>query len=98
MQIVFLCSAFTILLSLVCAVVFPVDSEGKSLTVVIRSGGFSLAAVLVLLLISRFIIEWSAALEELFQLLYGFLLLVCLFWLFFVLFLTVKYGWICRKK
>ena len=58
----------------------------------------SLAATLVLLIISRLMIDWSAALEELFQILYGFLLLICLFWLFFSLFLTVKYGWIYRKK
>lgn len=43
-------------------------------------------------------IDWSAALEELFQILYSFLLLICLFWLFFILFLTVKYGWLRRKK
>ena len=98
MQIIFLCLALIIYISLVFAVKFPIDSEGKSLAPLIRSGGFSLAAVLVLLLISRLMIDWSAALEELFQILYGFLLLICLFWLFFSLFLTVKYGWICRKK
>ena len=98
MQIIFLCLALIIYISLVFAVKFPIDSEGKSLTPIIRSGGFSLAATLVLLLISRLMIDWSAALEELFQILYGFLLLICLFWLFFSLFLTVKYGWICRKN
>lgn len=98
MQIIFLCLALIIYSSLVCAVKFPMDSEGKALAAVIRSGGFSLAAALVLLVISRFMIDWSAALEELFQILYSFLLLICLFWLFFVLFLTVKYGWLRRKK
>lgn len=98
MQIIFLCLALIIYISLVFAVKFPIDSEGKSLAPLIRSGGFSLAAVLVLLIISRLMIDWSAALEELFQILYGFLLLICLFWLFFFLFLAVKYGWICRKK
>lgn len=98
MQIIFLCLALIIYISLVFAVKFPIDSEGKSLAPLIRSGGFSLAATLVLLIISRLMIGWSAALEELFQILYGFLLLICLFWLFFSLFLTVKYGWICRKK
>lgn len=98
MQIIFLCLALIIYISLVFAVKFPIDPEGKSLAPLIRSGGFSLAAVLVLLLISRLMTDWSAALEELFQIIYGFLLLICLFWLFFSLFLTVKYGWICRKK
>ncbi|WP_300776682.1 hypothetical protein, partial [uncultured Akkermansia sp.] len=74
MQIIFLCLALIIYISLVFAVKFPIDPEGKSLAPLIRSGGFSLAAVLVLLLISRLMTDWSAALEELFQILYGFLL------------------------
>ena len=77
MQIIFLCLALIIYISLVFAVKFPIDSEGKSLAPLIRSGGFSLAATLVLLIISRLMIDWSAALEELFQILYGFLLLIC---------------------
>lgn len=47
MQIIFLCLALIIYISLVFAVKFPIDSEGKSLAPLIRSGGFSLAAVLV---------------------------------------------------
>ena len=48
MQIIFLCLALIIYISLVFAVKFPIDSEGKSLAPLIRSGGFSLATVLVL--------------------------------------------------
>lgn len=98
MQIIFLCLAFAVLLSFLCAARFPMDSEGKALLLAMRSGGFSLAATIVLLAISRFIIDWSPALEESFQILYGLLLLLCIFWLFFVLFLTVKYSWVRRKK
>ena len=45
MQIIFLSLALIIYISLVFAVKFPIDSEGKSLAPLIRSGGFSLAAL-----------------------------------------------------
>ena len=98
MQLIFLCLAVVVLLSLLCAARFPMDSEGTALMMAMRSGGFSLAAAIVLLLISWFITDWAPALKESFQVLYGLLLLICIFWLFFVLFLTVKYSWVRRKK
>lgn len=42
MQIIFLCLALIIYISLVFAVKFPIDSEGKSLAPLIRSGGIFL--------------------------------------------------------
>lgn len=74
------------------------DSEGTSLMMAMRSGGFSLATAIVLLVVSRFMMDWAPALGESFQVLYGLLLLICIFWLFLVLFLTVKYSWVRRKN
>ena len=76
---------------LALALAFPLVADEKSLGAAVRSGAFSLAAVLVILLISRLITEFADALGEWFMILYGFLLFYCIFWLLSILVLTVKY-------
>ena len=85
------------LLALALALAFPLVADEKSLGTAVRGGASSLAAVLVILLISRLITESAVALREWFMILNGFLLFYCIFWLLFILFLTVKYCW-CRRK
>ena len=82
---------------LALALAFPLGADEKGFCTAVRSGAFSLAAVLVILLISRLITEFADALREWFMILCGFLLFYCIFWLLFILFLTVKYCW-CRRK
>ena len=97
MQLIALGLGLAALLALALALASPVGAGATGFGTAVRSGAFSLAAVLVILLISRLITEFADALREWFMILYGFLLFYCIFWLLFILFLTVKYCW-CRRK
>ncbi len=97
MQLIVFGMGLAALLALALALAFPLGADEKSFGTVVRSGAFSLAAVVVILLISRLITEFADALREWFMILYSFLLFYCIFWLLSILFLTVKYCW-CRRK
>ena len=97
MQLIVFGLGLAALLALALALAFPLGTDEKGFGTAVRSGAFSLAAVLVILLISRLITGFADALGAWFMILYGFLLFYCIFWLLFILFLTVKYCW-CRRK
>lgn len=98
MEIIGLGVCLVTALSLITAILFPVDREGKSFSGAVRGGGLSLAGILVVVLIAERIAADSSEITGLIQLLYGFLLLFCLFWLLFILCLVIKYGWAHRKR
>ena len=97
MQLIVFGLGLAALLALALALAFPLGTDEKGFGTAVRSGAFSLAAVLVILLISRLITGFADALGAWFMILYGFLLFYCIFWLLFIFFLTVKYCW-CRRK
>jgi len=74
MEIIGLGVGLVTALSLITAILFPVDREGKSFSGAVRGGGLSLAGILVVVLIAERIAADSPEITGLIQLLYAFLL------------------------